>query len=741
MSKTMSNYSNFTAGEAYTGGRDHLQDELKWLDLRLQLLLTGRRPQREESPLEQLRGLVMSEKEAERLLAASPAGNRGDPAAAGLSERLRRLEDTLRSRRSLSSAAGIVLPLAYLAEAFELTPFEEKCVVVCLAVEMDHKYAKLYAFLQDDLTCKRPTVDLVMNLLCDTPAERLEARHYFNPLGILNRYFFNKDDRPAPGQSLLARELKLDERVIDFLLDSGETDAVIGVFTRIVYPDGELPALILDQDISEKISNYVNSGYAGGDRKNRSTVFNLYGPGGSGKKLQVMHCCQHFNQTLLIVDLGLAISAPRPFGELMERVGREAVLQRAVICYDNFQVLLDEDPASRNRLRELFDAVKIFAGIFFLLAERHWKPDGYIMREHIFIGIEFNIPPDFQRKRIWEHLAGGYEFAGPVDWGAMAAKFRFTPGQIQNALITAENMTGWNTPAPGFIGSSDLYRACYVQAHHKLEHKATRVKPKYTWPDVILPAAQKEQLKNACNQMKFRHIVYGEWGFERKLPYGKGLSMLFSGPPGTGKTMSAQVVAGELQLELYKINLAQMVSKYIGETEKNLQQVFQEAQQSNAILFFDETDALFGKRSEVKDSHDRYANIETAYLLQKMEEYEGVTILATNLIQNIDDAFMRRINFVIEFPSPDAVSREKIWRSIFPGEAPLAEGIDYEFIARKFEVSGGNIKNIAVSAAFLAAEEAEPISMKHIIRAASYELQKTGKILLKNELGEYDRLI
>ena len=203
-----------------------------------------------------------------------------------------------------------------------------------------------------------------------------------------------------------------------------------------------------------------------------------------------------------------------------------------------------------------------------------------------------------------------------------------------------------------------------------MENKATHIKPKRLWDEVILPPEQKELLRNACNQVKFRHVVYGEWGFEKKLSYGKGVSILFAGPPGTGKTMSAEVVAKELMLEIYKIDLSQVISKYIGETEKNLHEIFHEAQFSNAILFFDEADALFGKRSEVKDSHDKYANIETAYLLQKIEEYAGITILATNFSQNIDDAFMRRLNYVIKFPFPDAEYREKIWRSMFPAEAP-----------------------------------------------------------------------
>jgi SpoVK/Ycf46/Vps4 family AAA+-type ATPase len=236
-------------------------------------------------------------------------------------------------------------------------------------------------------------------------------------------------------------------------------------------------------------------------------------------------------------------------------------------------------------------------------------------------------------------------------------------------------------------------------------------------------------------------VVYYDWGFDDKLSLGKGLNVLFSGPSGTGKTMAAEVIASELSLDLYKIDLSMIVSKYIGETEKNLNRIFKEAEQSNAILFFDEADALFGKRSEVQDSHDRYANIEISYLLQKMEENEGIVILASNLSQNIDDAFLRRMHFTVEFPFPEEEYRYKIWKSLFPVEAPLSGDIDYEFLAKRFKLSGGNIKNIVVNSAFLAAENSGVIAMDDVINAAKREFQKIGKVCSQSEFGKYYGLI
>jgi SpoVK/Ycf46/Vps4 family AAA+-type ATPase len=250
-----------------------------------------------------------------------------------------------------------------------------------------------------------------------------------------------------------------------------------------------------------------------------------------------------------------------------------------------------------------------------------------------------------------------------------------------------------------------------------------------------------EQLSEICSYLKHYQTVYGDWGFGRRISLGLGLNVLFAGPSGTGKTMAAEILAGELGLDLYKIDLSSIVSKYIGETEKNLDRVFREGQISNAILFFDEADALFGKRSEVRDSHDRYANVEVAYMLQRMEEYDGAVILATNLRKNMDDAFARRMHFALEFPMPEEPDRYRIWKNVFPPEAPIAADANLAFMARQFKITGGNIKNIALGAAFLAAENGGHITMGNLVRATKREYQKTGKLCTEADFAEYFELI
>ncbi|MCY4365527.1 MAG: ATP-binding protein [Chloroflexi bacterium] len=252
-----------------------------------------------------------------------------------------------------------------------------------------------------------------------------------------------------------------------------------------------------------------------------------------------------------------------------------------------------------------------------------------------------------------------------------------------------------------------------------------------------MPDDRKRQLLEICACFRNTSLVYGQWGFDPDSSGGKGLNLLFVGSSGTGKTMAAELIACSLDLDLHRIDLSNIVSKYVGETEKNLEAIFRRAQEANRILLFDEADALFGKRAEIRDSHDRYANLEVSYLLQKMEEYQGIAILNTNLRNNLDDAFLRRLHFVVEFPFPDEEQRLLIWRRVFPAEAPLQSDIDLAFMARQFRLAGGNIKNIALAAAFLAAYDGNSIEVKHLTRATRREYQKMGKLLTEQEFGPY----
>jgi SpoVK/Ycf46/Vps4 family AAA+-type ATPase len=342
-------------------------------------------------------------------------------------------------------------------------------------------------------------------------------------------------------------------------------------------------------------------------------------------------------------------------------------------------------------------------------------------------------PTHAEQVGLWERALGeaAAELNGQVD----AAVEHFQLGgegiRAASAQVLAE-LRGHGAAGAGSPARL-LWEACRLQARPRLDDLAQRIEPAATWDDLVLPAAQKEILRQIAAHVAQRGTVYERWGFAARGRRGLGISALFAGPSGTGKTMAAEVLAGELALDLYRIDLSQVVSKYIGETEKNLARVFDAAEEGGAVLLFDEADALFGKRSEVRDSHDRYANIEVSYLLQRMEAYRGLAILTTNLKTALDPSFLRRIRFVVQFPFPDAPLRAEIWRRAFPAATPT-QGLDAERLAR-LSVAGGNIRNIALNAAFLAAAAGEPVRMEHLLRAARGEYAKLERPLTDAEVA------
>ena len=316
---------------------------------------------------------------------------------------------------------------------------------------------------------------------------------------------------------------------------------------------------------------------------------------------------------------------------------------------------------------------------------------------------------------------------------AVVQQFDFGPEEIARAAEVARGIAGMRGAAEPC--AADLRKACRAGGLSQMEGLARQIVPCYGWEDIVLPENLRRQLEEVAGQVARRHEVYVSWGFGQKLNRGRGITALFSGPSGTGKTMAAEVLARDLDLDLYRIDLSQIVSKWIGETEKNLARVFDAAERSGAVLFFDEADALFGKRTEVSDSHDRYANIEVDYLLQRMEEYRGLAILATNMKSQLDQAFLRRLRFVLDFPFPNLQQRRRIWERVFPAEAPLGD-VNLDLLAR-LEIPGGNIRNIAINAAFLAASAASPIQMDHLMRSAVREYGKEERLVTRDEFGAW----
>jgi SpoVK/Ycf46/Vps4 family AAA+-type ATPase len=416
---------------------------------------------------------------------------------------------------------------------------------------------------------------------------------------------------------------------------------------------------------------------------------------------------------------------------------REGLLQNAAIYFNGFDALFNQERANRQIFEHIIAGLKKYPLWAFLSGEKEWQPKTNFDHKPFF-SIEVSTASYLERMQSW---AGYKENAVKIDSEVnlidLAGKFKFTSGQIEDAITMARNQAKWRDPENTVITKEDLYAACRQQSTETLSSLAHKIYPTYQWGDIVLPQDQKNQLREIANYVVHYHKVYNDWGFGSKISTGKGLNVLFAGSSGTGKTMAAEIIAHELGIDLYKIDLSGIVSKYIGETEKNLDQIFKSAQTSNVILFFDEADALFGKRSEVRDSHDRYANIEVAYLLQKMDDYEGIVILATNLRKNMDDAFARRMHYTLEFPVPEEDDRFRIWQNIFPQDAPLSDSLDLKFMAKQFKITGGNIKNIALSAAFLAAQSGGVIETEHLIQSTRREYLKMGKLCTEGEFARY----
>ncbi len=708
---------------AYKTSLEHLLDELRRIDLIVSLHCRKFKKEHGEGA-DGFQGLFISDNEITEILRTHPFSTDVYP-----DEELEKINAVVKKiggKKLETIREGKSLRLQTLSELFNLTPFEIDIILICLAPELDPRYEKLYSYLHDDITRKRPTVDLVMGLICHSQEDTFEARKYFSPLASLlrNRLLSFTGDDQLP---LLSRSLRIDERIIGFLLGAPGIDHRIRNITSLIKPGRSFDDIISDDDHKTGLIEFMKTFSS---MKN-PVMFFFQGPYGCGKKMIAEAICREMGTSLLVVD-SKGLKGSESF-ETLRLILREAMLQGSYLYFEGFDSLMEKD--SGTSVSDLVRYIDSFPIMIFLSGENSFEPRG--IHDHNFIIIDFQLPSFALRKQLWKSFLNGNAVDADID--ALAVKFKFSGGQIRDAIFTARNAAA--SKGKSELSMEDLYQGCKAQSGSSISSLAKKIHPRYAWEDIILPKDTKNQLKEVAGHIKYRGIVYSDWGFDRKLSIGKGLNILFSGPSGTGKTMAAEIISKEVQLDIYKIDLSNVVSKYIGETEKNLSKIFKEAETSNAIIFFDEADALFGKRSEVKDAHDRYANIEIGYLLQKMEEYDGVVILATNLSKNIDDAFLRRMQIVIEFPFPDENQRKLIWKGIFPKEAPIAQDIDYRFLSEKIKLAGGNIKNMALSAAFYAAENSGEIDMQHIMHAAKREYQKIGKPFLKADLEPYYKLI
>jgi hypothetical protein len=703
----------------FVDARDHLQAELHLLALRVAEAVGRFRALHPPAP-DHFQGVYISEGDVERLLAETLAG---PGAAPGAGDGVAAAESLVASRLEASRDAGTELPLQRLVELFGLCELDRGLLLIAAAPDLDPRFETLYAYLQDDIARRRPGLALAHFLLTSDSDRRWDLRLRLSPAAPLIEHGLLRADGDGP---LASRPLRIDDRVIDHLVGgAGAFDLRLQPFVTLTRPAPAEPRT--SSEVMARLRRLATGPGA--------AVPLLTGPPGSDVVVAARWLAHRWGRPLLELSCRHLAAGQAPLTVTVAALRREAVLLGAAVLLGDVDALAGEHP----RLAEVRAALEpLFArpaGPIVCASSQSVDVAALLPGVRVLeVGFGF---PDYERRLATWRAALDASGASEDDLARVANKFVLTPGQIDDAAGLAVELARLEGEGAVLLSGRHLHQAARSRSRHGLANLARKVELRAGWDDIVLPEPCRLRLREIASAVETRHLVFDSWGFQRKLSRGRGLNVLFGGGSGTGKTMAAEVLAGELGLDLYEIDLATVVSKYIGETEKNLRRIFDEARRSNAILFFDEADALFGKRSEVRDSHDRYANIEIAYLLQLIEEYEGVAILATNMRQNVDDAFTRRLQHVVEFPFPGPELRLRIWQQVFPRETPVAEGVDFAFLAQHFELAGGGIKGAALGAASLAAGNGGAVAMDHLALAVAREYQKQGRLPSRSEFGPY----
>jgi ATP-dependent 26S proteasome regulatory subunit len=593
--------------------------------------------------------------------------------------------------------------LETLCAMFGLSPFERNVLLLCAGMELDSTFAAHCAAVQDNPQRGYPTFGLALAAL---PEAHWSALTPTAPL----RYW--RLVEATDGDTLTTSRLRIDERVLHYLSGMQHLDERLQGLVQPLDVSGELPPS--HHALVHKIARLWSQTEEG------STVpaIQLCGDEGAGKDTVAAAASATVGLRLHAIRATNVPAAATERDALARLWEREAALSSSALLVDC------QESGDTDSLRPALSLLERLGGALIVSAREPLHA-----RKRQLIRLDVKKPSAAEQRSLWHNALGplAHELNEQIE--VLATQFDLGVQEIRTA---SSELLADTSGTDEEISAAALWDLCRVQSRPRLDDLAQRIEPAAEWDDLVLPEAQHQTLREVVAHVRQRTRVYEAWGFAVKGARGLGISALFAGASGTGKTMAAEVLANELRLDLYRIDLSQVVSKYIGQTEKNLRRVFDAAEEGGAILLFDEADALFGKRSEVRDSHDRYANIEVSYLLQRMEAYRGLAILTTNMKDALDAAFMRRIRFVVQFPFPNAEGRAEIWRRIFPPETPT-DGLDANRLAR-LSVAGGSIRNIALNAAFLAADAGEPVRMEHLSRAAHSEYAKLEKPLTEAEI-------
>jgi hypothetical protein len=597
--------------------------------------------------------------------------------------------------------------LEALGAIFCLSPFERDTLLLCAGMELDSKFRPLCAAAQGEPNRPWPTWSLALAALPNPHWSAITAA------GPLRRWRLIEI---GPGDLLTTSSLRIDERVLHYLTGiSYLDDRLISIIEPVCATADLVPSHRL-------VTEHIIAKWLQTTNKSSLPVVQLWGDEFATMQSIAAAACADLGLKLHAISASTLPTAPAELEATWRLWERESALLSSALLLA-FEESEPSNVAFENTIRRVIESARM---PLIVTARTRWP-----IRRRPIISFEVRKPSCAEQRATWEGMLGdaSTELNGQLD--RLVSQFNLNVPTIRFVCANAKA----NDQLPHLTCGLPirLWDACRIQARPQLRELGQCIEPTATWEDLVLPTLQLEVLHDIAVQVRNRAKVYETWGVARKSARGLGISALFFGPSGTGKTITAEVLANELRLDLFRIDLSAVVSKYIGETEKNLRRVFDAAEEGGAVLAFDEADALFGKRSEVKDSHDRYANIEISYLLQRMETYRGLAILTTNMKNALDTAFLRRIRFFVQFPFPDAAQRAEIWRRIFPKETPTAD-LDIVQLAR-LNVPGGNIRNIAVNGSFLAAESGEPVRMVHLLRAARAEYSKMEKSMTEAEVG------
>ncbi len=727
----------------------HLQAELLCLDLLIRRevrrwVLAG------QDPNDDYRGLYVTQTEAEQLLDRPFGVSWGQMITLPPAEEDAFDQALAQARQQAAECAeqmasqGQTSRLLQLATAFDLDRTALDILLLCLAPALDTKYERLYGYLQDNVMRRRPTVRLVLDLLGEPGmAQVTQIVHLAHDAPLFRHRLLDYiTEAPPNNMHWINQTLQIDEGVVAWLLGHYQPHPELQGHVALTTPaSSDLDRLLAGNATGEQIEQTQDLLRACRTLSD-APLLAFWGMDQVAQQAAARCLVAEINQPLLVVQLDRVIGERCLPHQAVQLALRDARLTGAVVLLAGWDVCLDED---KRVAPEVLTALCNHPGLVIMTGQKQWQP-GAISRQRTIFEQAFDLPGYAQRLALWRHFVDssaarpdpGEKLARDVNmaneaFAALAGQFGLTSGQIRDAVAAACDLA---TQQQRLLQADDLFVMARAYSNPRLSMLAHKVTPRYAWDDIVLPVDERAKLSELVATVRQRYKVLETWGVGQKLATSSGVMVLFAGPPGTGKTMAAEVVASELKLDLYKIDLSSIVSKYIGETEKNLERIFTEASNSNSILFFDEADAIFGKRAEVKDAHDRYANIEVSYLLQRMEIYDGITILATNLRANLDDAFARRFYRTVEFPFPKREDRVRIWQTLFPPEVKQAPDLDFDLLARRFELAGGNIRNIIYSAAFMAAnDEDEMVTMAHLLHGARREMQKMGRLVNQEDFA------